>query len=69
MNLMSSFDILRIVGKAYGSIQSFIFFRYPENLINFQLTQELSNQGILDTSILSQYSQSQTSQVQPLEVD
>ncbi|EFO17733.1 hypothetical protein LOAG_10765 [Loa loa] len=32
-----------------------------------QLTQELSNQGILDTSILSQYSQTQTSQVQPLE--
>ncbi|CAG9533227.1 unnamed protein product [Cercopithifilaria johnstoni] len=32
-----------------------------------QLTQELSNQGILDTSVLSQYGQSQNSQIQPLE--
>uniref|UniRef100_A0A0R3S058 BZIP domain-containing protein n=1 Tax=Elaeophora elaphi TaxID=1147741 RepID=A0A0R3S058_9BILA len=32
-----------------------------------QLTEELSNQGILDTSTLSQYSQSQNNQIQPLE--
>uniref|UniRef100_A0A8R1TZV8 Uncharacterized protein n=1 Tax=Onchocerca volvulus TaxID=6282 RepID=A0A8R1TZV8_ONCVO len=38
-----------------------------EYIIIAQLTQELSNQGILDTSLLSQYSQSQTSQIQPLE--
>ncbi|EJW83982.1 hypothetical protein WUBG_05108 [Wuchereria bancrofti] len=38
-----------------------------EYVIIAQLTQELSDQGILDTSILSQYSQSQTSQIQPPE--
>nr|CRZ24103.1 Bm9757 [Brugia malayi] len=38
-----------------------------EYVIIAQLTQELSDQGILDTSILSQYSQSQTSQIQPSE--
>ncbi|VDP15892.1 unnamed protein product [Onchocerca flexuosa] len=38
-----------------------------EHIIIAQLTQELSNQGILDTSILSQYSQTQSSQIQPLE--
>ncbi|VDO32059.1 unnamed protein product [Brugia timori] len=60
--------LLKKLAQEYVIIaQLFTFCRYPENLVNFQLTQELSDQGILDTSILSQYSQSQTSQIQPSE--